>query len=486
MEFRNIRALVATTLLFTAAAGADSLALQSVNRAGAVIDAAVEAHGGAEALDGLRTVVQEQNYTTIAAGQSRKPGPPYDRGSADNFNAIDLQHERFVNRNRGEGGGYVFDQGVIINGADSWQVNHFSGTAAPLAQPDYAAQSGPFVRVTAPLLIKQLQARRDTSHWLGEVEIDGRPHDVITLVMASGPGLSLYFDRQTHRLARMERVLPPFGQVEYVFGDYRDIEGIPFNQSLELYLNGEENLLVEVLETRVNASLDDFLEPPAELQRVAAVQPDEFASREIDEGVFLVGGNGAYALFVERPDHLVGIGGTQVVGQALAEVRKAAGDKPLRYGVLTHHHNDHVPGAATYAAEGATIVTFSENEQVVLQAAGDPAAQLAFVDGRMTLGEGEQRIELYDIGPTPHAEHLLVAWLPARGILFEADHFPQPPTGVIPPAVPATIAFAAALERLDLPFTRLVGAHSPRVATPEDLRTALERARSVGQAGAGR
>jgi len=465
----------AFTLLANAALAGESLPLQSVNKANEIIDAAIEAHGGAEALDGLRTLAQKQETVNIATGQSRKPGPPYDRSRTTGFSAIDLENEIFVNRNRGEGGGYVFDQGVIIKGEDSWQLNHRSGTAAPLAEPDYATQSGPFVRVTPALLMKQLQARRQTSHWLGEVDIDGRKHDIVTLVMEVGPGLSLYLDRETHMLTRMERVLPPFGQVEYAFLDYATIDGIAFNQAFRLYVNGEENLDIDILETRVNPSLETYLEVPEGLERVAAVAPDEFGSQEIGEGIFLIGGNGTYSLFVEMSDHVVAIGGTQAVQPGIEELRKHVADKPIRYGVLTHHHSDHVPGAAAYAKEGAAIVTFRENEAVVRKAAGDDGARLEFVADRMTLTDGQRKVELYNIGPTPHAENILVAFLPAEGILFEADHFPQPANGVIPPAVPATIAFAEALDRLGLEFATLVGAHSPRIGTPADLRAALSR-----------
>ena len=78
-------------------------------------------------------MIQKQDFLNIATGQSRKPGPPYDRNRVSNFNAIDVANEIFVSRNQGEGGGFVFDQGVIINGENSWQLNHRSGTAAPLA-----------------------------------------------------------------------------------------------------------------------------------------------------------------------------------------------------------------------------------------------------------------------------------------------------------------------------------------------------------------
>jgi glyoxylase-like metal-dependent hydrolase (beta-lactamase superfamily II) len=454
---------------------AESLPLKSVNKANEVIDAAIEAHGGAEALDGLTTLVQKTEFVTFATGQSRKPGPPYDQGSQTNFNAIDLENNIFVNHTKGEGGGFVFEQGVIINGEDSWQINRRSGTAAPLAEPDFDTQSGPFIRVTPALLMKQLQARRQQSNWLGQAEVDGRMHDVITLVMAVGPALALFIDQETHMLTRMERVLPPFGQVEYSFLDYATIDGIAFNRKFKLFINGEDNLVIDVKKTVLNPAIGQYVQVPAELRKVAPVSPDSLSSNEIEEGVFLVGGNGTYTLFVEMADYFIAIGGTQTVPASIKELRKEVAQKPIRYGVLTHHHSDHVPGAAAYANEGATIITFEENESVVRKAAGTEDANLEFVRDHMTLTDGSKKVELYNIGPTPHAENILIAYLPNEGIIFEADHFPQPATGVIPPAVPATVAFAEALEKLDLDYTKIVGAHSARIASPADLETALSR-----------
>jgi glyoxylase-like metal-dependent hydrolase (beta-lactamase superfamily II) len=470
---QKIFSAVSVLLLASSSLLAESLPLQSVNKAGEVIDAAIAAHGGAENISNLKTLVRKSDFTNFATGQSRKPGPPYDQGQTWNFNAIDLENDIFIAKNKGEGGGYVFNQGTVINGDNSWQMDYRAGTAAPIAEPDFNTQSGPFVRVTPVLLMRQLQARRNTSNWLGEAEVDGRMQDVITLVMEVGPALALYIDQETHMLTSMERVLPPFGQIEYSFLDYTMVDGIAFNQKFRLYANGDDNLVIDVKETRVNVPLDDYLEVPDDLEKIAAVTPDPLSTQEIDEGVFLIGGNGTYALFVEMEDHVIAIGGTQTVSTSIAEMRKEIADKPIKYGVLTHHHNDHVPGAAAYAEEGATIITFEENRQVVLEAAGDDQAKLEFVKDRMTLTDGNKTVELYNIGPTPHAENILIAYLPEEGIIFEADHFPQPRTGVIPPAVPATVAFAARLDELDLDYNKLVGAHSARIAAPGDVKTAL-------------
>lgn len=483
MNPKILTALALGALLSCAGLYADSLPLQSVNKAGEVIDAAIEAHGGSEALENLNTLAQRSEFVTFATGQSRKPGPPYDQSVQTNFNAIDVNAQLYANRNAGEGGGFIFDGGTIINGDSSWQLNYRAGTAAPIAEPDFNTQSGPFVRVTPALLMKQLQTRRNTSNWLGETEIDGRKHDVITLVMETGPALGLYIDQETHMLTRMERVLPPFGQVEYEFLDYETIDGIAFNRKFKLLLNGEDNLLIDIVSTEVNAPIDAYLVVPENLERVAAVVPDEQSTNEIDEGVFLVGGNGTYALFVEMADYVVAVGGTQAVPAGIREMHDRIAGKPIRYGVLTHHHSDHVPGAAAYAEEGATIVTFKENETVVRNAADTDDAKLEFVKDEMTLTDGNRSVVLYNIGPTPHAENILIAYLPEQGIIFEADHFPQPLTGVIPPAVPATIAFAEALDRLNLNYSKIVGAHSPRVAGPADVQTALSRESATSAGG---
>jgi glyoxylase-like metal-dependent hydrolase (beta-lactamase superfamily II) len=473
--------VAAVTLLVAGVLGAESLPLKSVNKAGEVIDAALEAYGGAETVSNLNSLVKKSEYVTFASGQSRKPGKPWDKGHTKNFAAVNFEDQIFVGQNAGQGGGYDFDGGTIINGDASYQLDFRAGTVAPIAEPDFHTQSGPLIRVTPALLVKQLQERRQTSHWLGEVELDGRPHDVITLVMEVGPGLSLYFDQETHLLTRSERVLPPFGQVEYEFSDYHTVDGIPFTRSFNLFVNGDDNLVVKTLSVEVNKPIEQYAAVREGLASLPAVVPDTMSTNEIDEGVFLIGGNATYTLFVEMEDHVVAVGGTQIVPAAIKELRKEIADKPIRYGVLTHHHSDHVPGSAAYAKEGAKIITFKENEEVVRRAMGDENAELQFVEDRLSLSDGERTIEFYDVGPTPHAEQVLIAWLPEEKIIFEADHFPQPGNGSIPPAVPATEAFARALEKLGLDFEIIIGAHSPRQASPADLATALKGTKRVAQ-----
>jgi glyoxylase-like metal-dependent hydrolase (beta-lactamase superfamily II) len=332
------------------------------------------------------------------------------------------------------------------------------------------------IRVTPLLLVRQLMDRRATSHWLGTAEHDGRPHDVVTLVMEVGPALSLYFDQASHLLTYSERQLPGFGLVEYHFEDYDTKDGFPINMRFRLSLNGDPNLDWQYSSATVNGSFDDRLAPPTSLTRIAAVTPDELSLQELADGVFLVGGTGTYAMFVEMDEFVVAIGGTAGIPDRIAELRKQVPSKPIRYGVLTHHHSDHTLGVPAYAEEGATIVAAQAHESVIRSALGDEAtATFEFVKDTYVITDGTRRVELYDIGPTPHAEHILLPYLPAEGLVFEADHIARPRTGPLPPAISGSKALAKAMDDRGLKVSRIAGAHSPRVITVEEFNQALAR-----------
>jgi glyoxylase-like metal-dependent hydrolase (beta-lactamase superfamily II) len=115
-----------------------------------------------------------------------------------------------------------------------------------------------------------------------------------------------------------------------------------------------------------------------------------------------------------------------------------------------------------------------DNEAVMRAAATDAdSLKLQFVKDKYVFDDGDRKLEIVDIGPTPHAEHLLVAWLPEEGILFEADHFPNPTNGQMQPAQPVTKRLAEAIDQMGLDVKIIVGSHSPRIASIEDLRKAM-------------
>lgn len=465
-------ATIVGQLVTTAHARAESLPLQAVNKANEVIDRAVEAHGGAQALSGLKSIAQHSRYTNYATNQSRIPGPPWDVSYTDIVNAIDYENRRAFTHNQGEGGGFITDFAVYIDGDNSANVDHRRGTVTPVAEPDFDTTTSPFVRVTPTLLVKHLLARRHTSHWLGEAEVDGKPADIVTLVMQVGPALALYIAQDSGLLVKAERVLAPFGQVEYRYSNYRKQDGFAVNQNFKLFVNGEPNLDIKLGPLKLNTSVDAYFKQPEGLVRTPAPGVDELASQKIAEGVYLIGGTGTYALFVDQGDEVVAIGGTAGIPARIELLREQGVEAPIKYGVLTHHHNDHLLGVTPYARAGATLVTHSTHAAVV-RAATDQPVKLQTVDNTHTLGTGRNRVVLIDIGPTPHVEHILAAYLPEHKLLFQADHSGFPRTGMLGPAQPVAVALYEAVQKAGLDVQRYVSAHSPRILTGVELSRAV-------------
>ena len=327
------------------------------------------------------------------------------RTNASGINSIDVENSIFVNTAESNGGGFESRNGTIINGEDSYQINYRAGTVARIAEPDFATTSGPFVRVTPALLIRTLNDRSANAYYLGDTELDGKSYDVVGFSMTVGPAISMYFDKDTHLLHRSERVFPGFGLVEYEFKDYKKEAGIPFNQNFVLLLNGELNLERANTSMKINAPLDDLLVADANLAAIPEVRPDPLSRQEIADGVWLIGGNGTYAMFVDMGDYIFAAGGTGGGADRIDSLREVAGDKPIRYGMMTHHHFDHVLGVTDYEEEGATIITASAHERIVRRAANDTeGVSLKLVDGRTVLETDDRRVEIIDIGPTAHTE----------------------------------------------------------------------------------
>jgi len=173
----------------------------------------------------------------------------------------------------------------------------------------------------------------------------------------------------------------------------------------------------------------------------------------------------------------------------MQKIKETVPNKPIKYLVLTHHHSDHAGGFREYVAEAATIVTTSNTRTFLEQAAATQSSLLPKMSQqkKMTIETIENKkrvfqddkhvVEVYDVGPNPHANEILVAYLPKEKILFQADLMNTAPNGTIPIAQDATISFSERLQQLGLAVDKIYGVHG-RATTPEELRTSIEKRRA--------
>lgn len=146
--------------------------------------------------------------------------------------------------------------------------------------------------------------------------------------------------------------------------------------------------------------------------------------------------------------------------------------KPVKYLVLTHHHMDHAGGLRAYAAQGATIVAgrgTTAHYRRVLAAPFTRNPDLPSRDLRSTpvvevankhvLTDGSREVHAYVIEPNPHAEGLLIGYLPETRLGFVTDIW-SPGAGAPPDKLtPALAALVAGVKRAGIEPQRFAGGH---------------------------
>ena len=101
--------------------------------------------------------------------------------------------------------------------------------------------------------------------------------------------------------------------------------------------------------------------------------------------------------------------------------------------------------------------------------------EFMFVEGgKRVVTDGEQTVELIDVGPNPHAREMLIAYLPKQRILFQGDLFFLPNNDApVGPPQPSTISFAQKLKEKALEVERIASVHG-RTATMAEFTSALQ------------
>jgi glyoxylase-like metal-dependent hydrolase (beta-lactamase superfamily II) len=296
---------------------------------------------------------------------------------------------------------------------------------------------------------------------------------------------------------------PIFGdmQVQTLYSDYRDNNGFKFPSTIVQKRGGWPTFEAQILWANPNpANIQQLLTSPtatpAAPAAVAAAPAPSPKSEKLADGVYRI--NGAYnALAIEFKDHIVLFeGGAQSETRAqeiIAEAKRVIPNKPIRYSILSHHHFDHSSGLPAIVAEGATIITQEVNESFLDKAlssrrtlAPDSMSiskkkpKIETVEEKRVLQDDTRTVEIHHVVGLPHADGMLMIYLPKEKILAYADMFNLPPANnpVPNPPVVGTMVFLENIERLGLEPDRIMSVHSlnpDRLATREDILKSLGR-----------
>jgi len=217
-----------------------------------------------------------------------------------------------------------------------------------------------------------------------------------------------------------------------------------------------------------------------EASAATAVTVDKMA-----DGVYRLGGGPANSYMVEFRDFVAVFEAPLNEDRSLAvieEIVKLAPNKPIRWLISSHPHFDHIGGLRTYLHVGATIVAHMRNiaflNRDVLNyeprtvrpdiVSRWPPTELSegynyeAIQENYAITDNSRILRVYYVQPLQHVEGMLMAYLPAERIAFQADLFEthEPPRAA---HLPAMRSLYNQVERMKLNVETLAPVHGTPV-----------------------
>jgi glyoxylase-like metal-dependent hydrolase (beta-lactamase superfamily II) len=271
--------------------------------------------------------------------------------------------------------------------------------------------------------------------------------------------------------------------VEFEYSNYQNLNGVQVPTRIVQRQAGLTTFDASIKSATPNpTNLTALLTPPPPPARGGAPggggggqqQPPAAPPVEkLGDGAFKIGGN-YVSLAVDMGDHILVVesGQNDARGMAvMAAAKQAIPNKPIRFVVNSHPHFDHASGLAAAVAEGATILTHRNNEQVLERLLagqraliGDSLSKVAnrrsnvvdsIGDREIRKGTNGKVVELHHV-PNEHSDGMLIAYLPAEKVLWSADITGLNPN---PGQLPPLRAVLDTVKKSNLDFNTWIQAH---------------------------
>jgi glyoxylase-like metal-dependent hydrolase (beta-lactamase superfamily II) len=469
---------------------ATNASVESNLRARNVIDAALEAAGGREALKQISSVEMKFDGELIHRNQSHRPETPYERTRTWGEMAFDMKANRLIAETRGSWvGGFNWGGRNVLDGKQGvfYDVMNKRATLAPDGfNADQARQDSMMQRFPFAALLHAANRERDV-RYAGAANFQGKQNDIVTVPGPRGDLWTLYIDSATHVVSKYEQVIedPVVGDTvrEVVFGDYRKEGSAMIATKRDTYVAGELTGQSHITEAKFNGAIgaDAFAVLAGYPEAKPQPRPGD-AVTKFGENVYQFRTSANYnVLLVGFKDHVMVMeapGSPKVAKEILAKAKELFRGKPVTEVAVTHFHDDHAGAAKGFMDEGITLITTPGNINYFKKVgsysstATRQGTKIETINGKRTLSDGSMTVELIDIGKGPHTDEMLVAYIPALKLVFQGDLLNRPTDGLPQAGNDTTAHFAKRISELGLEVGTVAGVHG-LPGTKNDLESAV-------------
>lgn len=480
-------------------------AAQSVTPSQRVKDA-VAAIGGADALRGLKTLSIKASAKHWEPEQSMvSGGPPRPLGISTLTIAWDLGQgiSRTDHEHRMD---YPFPGNEKYSDivAPTWgAIINDKGEDRAMAPNRLAFELREQERSSPALLLKALDQPQNLSA-VPDQKLGKETYPAVAL-MNGGTKFIILFDRKSKLPAAIrtleDDVIHGDGTYDLLLSDWKTVNGAKVAAALVWQFNGLAKLDIAYTDIAANAPIPAQAFTVSDATKQAAQKPaagdvpwqailvsinfgryDDAAQArnaaaglvmkliELAPNVSQAQGVSHNSLIVAMKNYLVVFDAPQNEAQSRWTIDAAKAKypgKPVKYLVMTHHHMDHMGGARTYAAEGATIIIGTPGKAHTVAELSAPRTmhpdalqknpkpvKVIEVKDKMILKDGEE-IQIYRI-PNPHAEGMLTMYVAGPKIVWVTDIYSP---GRESAKTPANAAFHDTIKQLGLSPALYAGGH---------------------------
>ncbi|HVI99961.1 MAG TPA: hypothetical protein VM657_12940 [Sphingomonas sp.] len=450
-----------------------------------LVEQALAAQGGVEALRAIHAVRLHEIVERNAIEQSVRPDGPFFQNIADTVETRrlgDAPALRTEARNRGflsswwTRANWAETTNMVVDGV-AYAVR--GGTLGAASQSAVAPAEASLALGPERALLTALAAS-DLARAAPE-ELHGRAHDVVTFRWHDAP-VKLYLAPVSHMPAAVEITRPhpldiflsPWGDVTTRVewdGWTAEANGVRYPRLLRRSVNGtvESTTMIDAVELNPAIAPDTFAIPAetaakakAARRPVAALPFPADHRTEIAPGIAQIQGRWNI-VEVEQPDGVYVVEGpisNAYSTAAIADARTAG--KPLLGVVTTSDAWPHIGGLREYVAEGVPIIALDLNRPTLERLFASPHVQapdhlaeqprkpmLRTVSAPTTIGSGDTAMRLIPLRTASGERQMAIYW-PAHRLLYTSDLIAVRPDAVWLPQYRDEIASVIAREGLDV------------------------------------